>query len=181
MNEICQLAETKLTYKPKPMDLGFIVMCFDNDPHKPITTLDSITRWYGDVKTVITTNEDFKTNHPKAKVGKKSITSLINVGMLHAPAEWNVVVFAGVRIKERLDQRYSIFMESRRDIFYPLIWGHNSFLDASINGLCIHKETFKEVGKFADDNPLEICKLMWFCKAEDIGCKFKAIAGCRMC
>ena|ERR1700753_1485119 len=170
-----------MTYQPTPMNLGFIILCFDNDPHKPATTLSTIKNWYGNVKTIVVAPEEFKNVHKTAKVGGGSITSLINTGMKNAPNEWNVMLFSGVRIKEKLDQRYSAFMENRRDIFFPLLWGKHSFLEAPLNGLTIHRDTFKEIGKFADNNPLDICKMIWFLEATKIGCKFKAIAGTRMC
>ena len=171
----------KPTYKAAPMDLGFIVMGHDGDPSKISTTLHSIERYYAGAKTLTVVPEEFKKDHQKALIGGGSITSLINTGMQNAPAEWNVLVFAGVHIKERLDIRYSTFMENRLDIFYPLVWGSWNFIDAPMNGLCIHRDTFPEIGQFSSDNALEICKMMWFFDAIDRGCKFKAIAGCRMC
>jgi hypothetical protein len=171
----------KMAYRPVPMDLGFIVLCFDADPYKPLTTLSSIDRAYPGAKTEMVSPPDFKHIHKSAITGKGSLTSLINAGMSKPPAEWNVIVMAGVRVKEQLDKKYSPFMESRLDIFFPLIFGFHNFLDAPMNGLTIHRDTFKEVGKFADDNPLEICKMMWFLEAHGKNCKFKAVAGCRMC
>lgn len=169
-----------MAYRPVPMNIGFIVLCLDPDPYKPATTLSSIERSYDGIKSVVVSPAEFKHVHKTAIIGGSSVTSLINAGMAKAPADWNIIVLAGVRVKERLDQKYSPFMESRQDIFFPLIFGHHNFLDAPMNGLTIHKDTFKEIGKFADDNPLEICKMMWFLQAHELGCKFKAIAGCRM-
>lgn len=171
----------KPNYRAMPMNIGFTVMGFDDDPSKVSTTIKSIQRTYSNVKTLVVVPEEFKKDHKGAKVGGNSVTSLINTSMEHAPAEWNVLVFAGVIIKEKLDQRYSSFMESRLDIFYPLVWGNVSFIDATLNGLAIHRDTFAEVGQFSNDNSLEICKMMWFLDASNKGCKFKAIAGCRMC
>ncbi len=169
-----------MTFHPKPMNLGFIVMGYDGDPSKIKTTLKSIVRWYDDAKAVVVLPEANKGDYQGAKVGGKSITSLINAGMENPPADWNVMLFAGVHVKERLDMRYSTFMEGTHDIFFPLIWGKFNFLDAPLNGLTIHKDTFKKVGPFADDNSLEICKMMWFLDATDKGCLFKAVAGTRM-
>jgi hypothetical protein len=171
----------KPKYSPVPMDLGFIVLGHDGDPSKVSTTLKSIERSYPGAKTVTVIPAEFKKDHKSALIGGTSITSLINIGMKNPPAEWNAIVFAGVHIKEKLDQRYSSFMESRLDIFFPLIWGAWNFIDAPINGLTIHRDTFQEVGTFGVDNSLEICKMMWFLNADDKGCKFKAVAGCRMC
>lgn len=171
----------KPSYRATSINLGFIVMGHDGDPSKISTTVKSIERSYAKAKKVVVVPEEFKKDHKGAKIGGNSITSLINTGMENALAEWNVMVFAGVIIKEKLDQRYSTFMESRLDIFYPLVWGNDSFIDATLNGLAIHRDTFTEIGQFSNDNSLEICKMMWFLDASDKGCKFKAIAGCRMC
>ena len=171
----------KPQYRPMPMNMGFVIMGHDGDPSKIATTVKSIQRSYENVKTTIVVPEMFKKSYKGAKVGGSSVTSLINTGMEHAPAEWNVMVFAGVIIKERLHHRYSAFMESRLDVFYPLVWGNDNFIDATLNGLAIHRDTFAEVGQLSNDNSLEICKMMWFLEASEKGCKFKAIAGCRMC
>lgn len=171
----------KPKYHAAPMDLGFIVLGYDGDPSKASTTLRSIERNYPGARTVTVVPEEFKKDHKTALVGGTSITSLINAGMKKPPAEWNVMVFAGVHIKERLDKRYSTFMENRLDIFYPLVWGAWNFIDAPMNGLTIHRDTFPEIGPFGTDNSMEICKMMWFLDAHERGCKFKAIAGCRMC
>lgn len=172
---------TRPAYRPVPMDLGFIVLGFDGDPSKIGLTLKSIEKYYSGAKTVVVVPEGIKVDFKGAKVGGTSYTSLINTGMQKPPAEWNVIVLAGVNIKEKLDHRYSVFMESRRDIFFPLIWGKYNFLDAPLNGLTIHRDTFKEVGPFAaNEANLEICKMMWFFDATDKGCKFKAVAGTRM-
>lgn len=171
----------KAQYHSSPMDLGFIIMAHDGDPSKITTTRKNIERYYEGAKVTVVVPEEFKNDHVGVKVGGHSVTSLINVGMESPPAEWNVLVFAGVHIKERLDQRYSTFLADRLDIFYPLIWGAWTFIEAPLNGLCIHRDTFKEIGEFSNENSLEICKMMWFLNATDLGCKFKAVAGCRMC
>jgi len=163
------------------MDLGFVVLGYDGDPSKVTITLKSIERWYGKAKSVVVMPEGFKDEYKGAKIGGSSMTSLMNAGMVKPPAEWNVFLFAGVHVKEKLDQRYSTFMEDKRDIFFPLVWGKFNFIDAPLNGLTIHRQTFKEVGPFGIDNSIEICKMMWFIDATDHGCKFKAVAGTRMC
>ena len=47
----------------------------------------------------------------------------------------------------------------------------------TLNGLMIHKKTFNKVGKFEEEENLQMCKLLWGCKAAEYGCKFKAILG----
>jgi hypothetical protein len=170
----------KPMFRPASMPVGFIILGFDGDPSKIRTTLNSITKWYGPANVVVAVPESRHEDWKGARIGGDSITSLINAGMTKPPADWNVVVLAGVHIKEKLDQRYSIFMQDRLDIFYPLVWGRANFLDAPINGLCFHRDTYKEVGPLGNNNSLELCKMMWFLDAHEYGCRFKAVAGTRM-
>lgn len=172
--------KSKQRYRYAPMELGFVVVSCDGDPSRIGFTKRSIQKWYGDVKTIAVVPEAHQRDCPDALTSGNSITSMINVGMNRSPGEWNVVVLAGVTIKEKLNDRYSFFMENRRDIFFPLVWGKMDFVKAPLNGLAIHRETFAEVGPFATDNSLELCKLMWFLEATDRGCKFKGIQGTRM-
>ena len=163
------------------MDIGFIILGYDGEEYKIKTTLKSISNYYGSVKCLVVIPSGIKKPFKESIVGGKSFTSLINEGMSHAPAEWNIIVLSGVHVREKLDEKYSVFYESRKDIFFPLIWGNDNFLDASLNGLTFHRDTFKEVGNFAtNEDSLEICKLMWFLEATDKGCKFKAIANTKM-
>lgn len=173
--------ENKPMYRPAHMDLGFVILGYDGDPNKIQTTLNSISRSYRDAKSTIAVPEAHKECFKGVRTGGDSITSLINAGMEKPPAEWNAFVLAGVRVSERLDQRYAVFMENRLDIFYPLVWGKTNFIDSPLNGLTVHRDTYPEIGKFGVDLSIEICKMMWFLDASDRGCKFKAVAGCRMC
>jgi len=49
-----------------------------------------------------------------------------------------------------------------------------------LNGLMIHKDTFKKIGSFSN-NPLCYSKMIWADQAIEQKCKFKAILGIRIC
>lgn len=113
--------------------------------------------------------------------GGSTYTSLINAGLKHPPAEWNIIVIAGTYVRCRLAQKYSMFVENEKDIIYPVVEGKYNFVDATINGLMIHKDCLKEVGKMAEVGAFEVCKLMWALDAIEKGYKFKAILGVKLC
>lgn len=113
--------------------------------------------------------------------GKETYTSLINAGLKSPPAEWNFVVIAGTYVRHRLDNKYSMFMESEKDILFPIVDNKYNFVDATINGLLVHKNCLKEIGPMAEIGPFEICKMMWALEAIEKGYKFKAILGAKLC
>ena len=80
-----------------------------------------------------------------------------------------------------LDKKFSLFIERTTDILYPIADGKYNFVDATLNGLCIHRDTWKRVGELGNSNPIEICKLLWGMQAMNQNCKFKAIIGTKIC
>ena len=113
--------------------------------------------------------------------GKDTITSLINIGMEYAQADWNMLVIAGSYVRPGLDKKFSLFVENDTDILFPIAEGKYLFHKGTLNGIFMRRDTFKLVGDLPEENPLEICKLFWSCVAIEKGCKFKAIAGTKIC
>ena len=107
---------------------------------------------------------------------------LLTRGLENAPCkEWNFVVIAGSWIRMGLDNKCSYFIESEKDILFPIVDRKMNFVDGSINGFLIQKSLFQDIGPFATDHPLEICKLFWAMEAQEKGYKFKAILGTAIC
>ena len=46
-----------------------------------------------------------------------------------------------------------------------------------MNGILINRKAFKLIGPFGDDNPLEVCKLMWALEAKSKGCQIIGVLG----
>jgi len=111
--------------------------------------------------------------------GRNSITSLINIGMESAKAEWNCVASAGVMAKYPIYRKLIRFLESERDIFYPVVDKVNwRFENSSLNGFCVHRDTFNDIGRFEEeDHSLELCRLFWAATAVEKGYQFKGLVG----
>ena len=113
--------------------------------------------------------------------GKGTYSSLINVGMRHTLADWNFIICAGATVRWKMDRKFSYFIESEKDILFPIAENKIYFAEATLNGLLINKNTWKEVGEMNDDGSLEMVKILWALSAIDKGVKFKAIAGSKIC
>lgn len=120
--------------------------------------------------------------------GYDTITSLINVGMKKTKADWNAIVFAGSWVRSNIYRKFDLFVEKEKDILFPVVDGKINFTEGSMNGIIIHKDTFKEVGDFSTApmqksgcSDLELIKLFWSLQAIEKGCTFKAIIGMKIC
>ncbi len=176
------------------LDLGFIVLCPDRDVRGLRSTVSSLSFCYhnADVFCMVdgsTTPKELKQMKeicPTYK-GKDTITSLINAGMKKMKKPWAFIIYAGSRIKTNLPRKLEQFVQSEKDILFPIVKNKTGFADGSSNGILIHKDTFKEIGVLPkaqateDMNDFEVSKLLWECKAIEAGCQFKAIAGIRIC
>lgn len=112
--------------------------------------------------------------------GGNTYTDLINRSLEKTKSPWNVIVIAGTTIRAGTTKKYHYFIESEKDILFPIVDKKYEFGEGSINGLVMHKNCIKEVGKFNNENDLELSKLAWADKAISLGYKFKAIAGVKI-
>ena len=101
--------------------------------------------------------------------------------MKNAPADWNFVVVAGTILRKDMHIRFGRFVEKDTDILFPVAEGKYNFIDATINGLFMHKDMFKQVGDWDTNTSLELCKTLWAGYAVEKGCKFKAITNMKIC
>ena len=180
----------------KKYQFGFIVLSPEHNIGLLQSTMMSINREYikADVLCVVgddTKEKDIENMSKFCPVfkGGKTITSLINTGLKNGWPEWNVMVFAGTQIKRNLTNKIFLFAESDKDVLFPIIIDYDrrgvpihiytEFSEATLNGLTIHKNTFKSVGKFSE-NPIKISKQFWGYDAVEHGCKFKAVLGAKV-
>lgn len=176
-------------YRCKAIDYGFVIICPTANLGQIQTTVNSIKCNYPEAKYICvlpdnTHKDDIKEINKlvSSVVGGSTITSLINKGMSSPPCKnWNFLVIAGSWVRPRLERKFSSFIESEKDILFPIVDKKANFIEGTLNGILVHKKTFKEVGSFSNDNPLDICKIMWAMEAIDKGCKFKAVVGTVIC
>ena len=175
-------------YTYKNLKCGFVVLCPEHNINLLKCTANSIKYRYPDFPMICVTDKSATLNDIKemkticeTHKGKSTFSSLINTGMKYAPSEWNFILCAGVTVNWKMNERFSYFTESEKDIIFPIVEKKANFVDATLNGLFINKKTWKEVGEMENEGTFEEIKLMWALKAINKGVKFKAIAGSKVC
>ena len=165
-------------------DFGFIILCHNDNVDSLRSTANSIKNYYDGLPFVgIATSKIDKDEMSlmkevcKVYKGGKTYTSLMNKGMRHGCKTWNMFITAGSFVRPCVDKKINHFLEDDKDVVFPIVDKKTDFIDCTLNGLMIHKKTFNKVGKFEEDENLQMCKLLWGCKAAEYGCKFKAILG----
>lgn len=175
-------------YKYKHLKIGFVVLCPNLNIGHLRNTISSIDIYFPEAKTVVIlpthcTKEDLDniSKLKKTHKGGKTTASMINVGVGHALCnEWNFLLFSRGWIRNRLDIKYSYFVENEKDILFPIINRNLNFATSDINGLFIHKKSFQDIGDFPDMESLETSKLIWANTAIQKGYKFKGIVGAKV-
>lgn len=169
-------------------NIGFVVLCPDLNIGGLKTTISSIKVNFPNASFVCvignkSTKEDVEeiSKICPVKVGKNTITSLINCGMAASSAKWNCLVMAGVLVRYVIFNRLCRFLDSDMDVIYPVVnlssW---SFEKSSLNGFFVNRNTFKSIGDFDEEESLETCRLYWAGSAIEQGCKLKGIVGLKL-
>lgn len=180
--------------KHTDMDIGFIVLCPSKDVRQLRNTVKSVQ--YHTTREVVcvvgndaspSDIKDFKVVCDNIYKGKDTITSLMNVGMKRLKHKWGVFLFSGTLLRPMVEKRLCRFIESDKDIIFPILNRKMGFIEGSVDGLMINKDTFEAVGDLPDAkmqkedlNDFEIAKLMWQQEAAEKGCIFKGIVGVRI-
>ena len=113
-----------------------MIICPDNSLSLLKSTANSIKSKYYDHPFICVANgsatvEDvamMKCICPTYK-GKKTISSMINVGLRHAPADWAFIVFSGSFLPGKMDEKFSFFINSEKDILFPIVNRKTNFID----------------------------------------------------
>lgn len=174
-------------YARKQLKCGFIVLCPEHNVRHAQCTARSIRARYDSPFIFVTdstvTKEEVREleNTAPTYVAGTTFSSLINLGFKHPPSDWNILVIAGTTVRPKLDEKFALFVEDEKDILFPVADGRWQFIEGTINGLMMHRETFQKAGDWDDNLPIETCKLLWAYEAARHGCRFKAVIGSKMC
>ncbi len=183
-----------MDFRPKPIDFGFVILAPEPNVGRIKTTRNCIRYRYTDSFPCICVVG----SHTKPALfnevgevcpvykGKRTITSMINTGMKKGSKGWNFLIMEGMSVIQGLDRQYSKFIEKETDVLFPLtidkdmmgkpVNMHLSFVECSLNGICIHQNFYKEVGDM-HNNTLELERLLWALSAINKGCQFKGLVG----
>lgn len=176
------------TFTEKKLKSCFVILAPEHPVNLIKDTVNSIKYHYPDFpfSTVVDSSANkenvlsIKSISPVYKANE-TISSMINVGMRHAPCDWVFLIFAGSNVIPKLDSKFAFYVENEKDILFPVAEHKYNFIDATMNGLYINKKTFREVGEFEEKGSIQVVKTLWAAQALEFGCKFKAIVGCKMC
>lgn len=166
-------------------DLGFIILCSEMKFGGLRLTVSCIESYFSGaaITCVVPSNSDpeelkvVKSICPTVK-GGTSISTMINAGFKKAKKPWNLIVVSGTNIKYNPVLKYTRFTKSVKDVIYPVVdKSYWKWEDASIHGMLIHKDAFKEVGDFPEEESLPMCKLLWAAYAMEKGYTFKGLVG----
>ena len=178
-------------------NLGFIILSVDGNIGGLKNTIRSIQNNSINYSIISVANKSIKSDQLKEMQqycevykGGNTITSLINKGFEKTKEEWNIILIEGSRICKNLKTKYFKWITNNKNIVYPLIAEYNlngypsrinnTFYNCTLNGICINKNFFKEVGKLSE-NPLEISRTFWAMQAKEKGAEFKSILGIKIC
>lgn len=175
---------------------GFVIIVSDGNIGLLRSTINSIRSQYPDAPYVCVTEKNTSAEDLDAMrylcptyIGSGTITSLLNAGYSFGPAEWNIAVMAGSYVSAGVVRKLFVPVKTNKDIVFAIVPDYDrqgkplnlnsGFVDASLNGLMVHRDTFKKVGSFSD-NPLEVSKTFWAMSALDHGCVFKGVLGVKI-
>lgn len=166
-----------MLYQEKSLDLTVVILSIDGDPSKIEKTYVSsnfLCEKYPCIG-VIPKDRAVKGLSCQVYNGGDCVTSLIDHGMQKVKTEWALFVFSGSIIKKKIDKKLSLYVETKKDVLFPVVNRIWNFIDGSMNGLLISKEFYSQVGEFGSGNTLQNTKILWAERALEKGVRFKAI------
>jgi hypothetical protein len=173
-----------MKFNSKDLDAGFIILCDEGNIGSLKHTIKSLNFRYTNQPYIGvvgkgTSSDNIKEMKELCPIyrGKETITSLINTGLRNTQSDWNLIIFSGSWLHGRELTKFSYFVEKETDILFPIINNITNFVDGCMNGILIHRKTFKLIGPIGEDNPLNICKLLWAMEAQKKGCRLVGVLG----
>lgn len=169
-----------MLYQPKELQMTLGILSLDANPHAIQRTLNSSNfLTFSCDKIVAIPQETALGDHfgvPLVK-GGNCITSMMDNIVKNLKTEWVYFVFAGTNLRKGVDKKNFIYVETYKDVLFPVVDRIWNFVDGSMNGLLISKQFYREVGDFGSGKNLQVTKLLWAEKAMSIGGRFKGIVG----
>jgi hypothetical protein len=128
---------------------------------------------------IMESEDDSELKQKKINYIKKGIclTSMIDELCKVSSTDWIYIVFAGRKLPKNIDGKLSRYIQSYKDVIFPVVNRVWNFVDGSLDGLLINKKFHSEVGNFGSGDNLNFTKLVWADKAMSLGARFKAIVG----
>lgn len=148
--------------------MGFVVLCPNSSIGQLKKTTESIKTHYNKEMVVVV---------PDEKVVGDSINAMINKGVQSLKADWALIFIAQGRIRSGIDVKYSYFVDSDKDILFPVVNKHMNFVDAGMNGCFLRRDAFLDIGNIKEGPN---GKLLWTFSALEKGYKFKGIIGAKL-
>lgn len=172
----------KKLYLSKFIKYGFILLCPNIDVRHVENTIESIKLYYNTNKILIVLPEGTESaivskvrKLAQMVLAKSDLVSMLNKGLeLSLCGEWNFVLHRMGRLNPNIEKQFSYFMESEKDIIYPISRRKWDFTEFDLNGFLINKKTYEDVGPFPDGT-VEESRTFWAIKAIEKGCLFKGI------
>jgi hypothetical protein len=169
-------------------NIGFVILCPECNLGGLKYTSTSIKFEFPKCKFITMVGKDAPkdeilemSKHSRIIRGGNTITSLIDKGVEEMKSEWCMIVTSGSMIRPNTIKKYNYFLRGQKDILFPVMDRKYLFDEATINGILINRNTYKDIGELGDDDPdIQRVKLAWASKALDKGCKFKGIVGAKL-
>ena len=175
-------------YQHKHIDYCFVVVCIDSSTGLFKNTIDSIQQQHPGVPAICVVSKGtdpettkFMESRCEVSHGGSTVTSLINEGFRKAQREWAFVVFSGSLARLKMHEKISFYIQSKKDILFPVANNIANFVDGTMNGMLVHRDTFRLVGDMPEDSDLGLSKAIWAHEAVNHGCRLKAIVGAKIC
>ena len=172
--------------EPKPMNFGCVILCPDRQPRSLTVTMRSLRNFTDCLCIAIVPKGTSQTIVESMKPlcltyrGGTTYTSLINQGVGKVKKnDWAIVLFAGTVVRPNFWKKYSVFVEDEKDILFPITAGHTDFVTGSLNGLTMHINAIKLVGKMPEISDINEAKTAWAYNAIAAGYRLKGILGTR--
>lgn len=169
------------------MDIGFVILCPENNLDNLKTSLLSIKNRCHNRDCIAVANSVENKDLCQVYKCDKSLASFVNTGMKRCKHDWAFLMFSGSRVQKYLEKQLATFALQETDVLFPANNYRPNFVDSPFNGILLNTNFFKKVGNFTTNTmekegvaEFDLAKLFWALDAIAMGARFKAIVGMKM-
>ena len=162
---------------PKKLDVCISVVSLDGNQNSIKETLFHHKNIFAEYDKQIITNTEIDCDFKLTVVQSKEKFVLFDKAITQSTKDWCFIVLSGLHLPKSIIRKFSDFVESEKDIIFPVknrLW---DFLKNPIECLLINKNFYNEIGFFGKENPEDVIKLLWANGAIKLGGTFKSIVG----